>query len=40
MTGYAWRRPAVGCAGCLLLPLAARTHPYTRYKEEPCTSAT
>ncbi|MFJ6483309.1 MFS transporter [Streptomyces sp. NPDC091682] len=30
---------AAVCAACLLL-LAARTHPYTWHKEEPCTSAT
>lgn len=29
---------AAVCAACLLL-LAARTHPYTWHKEEPCTSA-
>ncbi|MGZ9934659.1 hypothetical protein ACXNSR_32790 [Streptomyces sp. NC-S4] len=33
---------AAVCAACLLLLLllAARTHPYTWHKEEPCTSAT
>ncbi|MFF4422378.1 hypothetical protein ACFY04_16610 [Streptomyces sp. NPDC001549] len=30
---------AAVCAACLLLP-AARTHPYTWHKEEPCTSVT
>ncbi|MFE2293877.1 MFS transporter [Streptomyces sp. NPDC059452] len=30
---------AAVCAACLLL-LAARSHPYTWHKEEPCTSAT
>ncbi|MFF2790650.1 MFS transporter [Streptomyces sp. NPDC058049] len=30
---------AAVCAACLLL-LAARTHPYTWHKEEPCTSVT
>lgn len=30
---------AAVCAACLLL-IAARTHPYTWHKEEPCTSAT